>query len=74
MAYSQNRIKKGIDTRHEHSFAGLNQQIIPINKANHHISPVMTEHKVKLEPSIMLYFHHWINGVSIFDITSHEFI
>jgi hypothetical protein len=57
----------------QHSLAGLNQQNVEINKWNDHISPVMIEYRVRLELSIRLYLHQWINGVSIFEITSHEF-
>jgi hypothetical protein len=57
----------------QRSFAGLNQQSIPINKSNDHISPVMIKYRVRLELSIMLYLHQWANGVSLFEITSHEF-
>jgi hypothetical protein len=58
----------------QRSFAGLNKQRISINKSNDHISPVMIEYRVRLELSIMLYLHHWINNDSIFEITSHEFV
>jgi hypothetical protein len=57
----------------QRSLAGLNQQSIPVNKSNNHISAVMVKYGMRLELSSMLHLHQWENGVSNLEITSHEY-